>query len=1160
MQDKRAWAQIEPLLKPLTDSGAYKRLMAGMKGEEKKLSLFGMPENAKVPLILSLFYKQKKSVMIVTAGDFAAQKLYAALQPTLGEDCLLLPQRTVQLGRARAQNKQTQGLRAKALSRAVSGAPFVLVAGVDAARARLSPPEDFKKHVFTLQKGQRIEINRVTEKLVQAGYQRNESVQETGQFSVRGGIVDVFGADGTAVRIDFFGDEIDQIRKLDILSQRSQEEMQQFALSPAVETPLTHKQAQKALLAMDKKRKNVPLSQQNEQTEHLSQLYDCIAQGDYTNSYEVLSLFLPAYTAVDYLPEGSVLMLDEPIRLSDAAHTTDLEIASTVTELKEKDLAPLGWEEQLAPYIHLTAPPDVLTLSCSAVQQTADSYVFGIRPAQSLHGRFDLLADELAMRNKHGYRTVLALQNEKRCQTLYQSLLDRDVSSGVSTKLETLPGAGHTVLTVAPLGCGFEMADEHYLVLSEQEIFRGQSTRTSTKQKSSLQAAMPAVDLKVGDYAVHDVHGIGIYKGLTTITVEGKPKDFMLMEYRGGDKLYIPADQADRLQKYIGNDDTPKVNKMGGAEWEKAKKKVSRSVKKLAQDLVSIYAARQAMTGYAFSADTAWQNEFEQAFSFEETEGQLQSVEEIKRDMESSKIMDRLLCGDVGYGKTEVAMRAIFKCVMDAKQAMVLVPTTILAQQHYATMAARFEGYPIRVQVLSRFRTQREQKQILQEFADGKIDVLIGTHRLLAKDVKPHDLGLLVVDEEQRFGVGHKETIKDMKRSVDVLTMTATPIPRTMEMSLVGIRDMSVIHTPPEQRFPVNTYVAPYDPALVREAIERELARDGQVYVLYNHVQKMEWLVRELQQLVPQARFVMGHGQMTESQLESAMLQFYEQEADVLVCSTIVENGVDIPTANTMIVLDADHLGLAQLYQLRGRVGRSTRTAYCYMLYEANKQISETAQKRLDAIKEFTDLGSGFRIAMRDLEIRGAGNLLGPEQHGHMANVGYDTYCKLLADAVKQARGETVEPMFETTVDIPLAAYLPEKYVSSKEQKVQVYRKIANIASVADAADLENELQDRFGPIPEATHQLIEISLLRALAHEAGVASVTVRQGQTRMKFAVQAQIEPLEVMQAAERFGPGAQFTKGESPGLLLKLPKATAEEMTTQTMAFLKDLTQAG
>ena len=458
-------------------------------------------------------------------------------------------------------------------------------------------------------------------------------------------------------------------------------------------------------------------------------------------------------------------------------------------------------------------------------------------------------------------------------------------------------------------------------------------------------------------------------------------------------------------------------------------------------------------------------------------------------------------------------MRAIFKCVMDAKQAMVLVPTTILAQQHYATMAARFEGYPIRVQVLSRFKTAKEQKLILQEFADGGIDVLIGTHRLLAKDVKPHDLGLLVVDEEQRFGVGHKETIKDMKRSVDVLTMTATPIPRTMEMSLVGIRDMSVIHTPPEQRIPVNTYVSPYDAGLIREAIHRELARDGQVYILYNKVQRMEWLVHELRQLVPEARFTMAHGQMTENQLESAMLQFYEREADVLVCSTIVENGVDIPSANTMIVLDADHLGLSQLYQLRGRVGRSTRTAYCYLLYEANKQINETAQKRLDAIKEFTDLGSGFRIAMRDLEIRGAGNLLGPEQHGHMANVGYDTYCKLLADAVKQARGETPAPTFETTVDAPLAAYLPEKYVGSKEQKVQVYRKIANITGVHDAEDLEKELQDRFGPVPEATRQLIEISLLRALAHEAGVASVTVRQGQARMKFALQAEVDPLQIM-----------------------------------------------
>ncbi len=1151
MEQPRA-ACHEAVFAPLTQSGMYKRLLREIRGGAQTLPLFGMPENGKAPLLAALFEQVRRSMLIVCASDFAAQKLYAALEGTLGEDVHLLPMRTVHLSKARVQDKQNQGLRAAALDALCGDTPGVVVASVDAARARLLPVQTFASNGFTLQTGEQLDLLDLAEALERAGYARVETVDAYGQFAVRGGIVDVFLPNANAYRIDFFGDEIDSIRLLDPLSQRSSDAVEQCRICPAIEMPLNARQAKHALDAINRAHRGA----QGETLVRLNNLYLAIEQGDYSTAYEVASLFLPTVTAADYLPAGGLLCLDEPMRLGDAAQSTDTDIATAVRDLAQKGEEPRGWDKHLAPYAMFKAPEEVCTLRFSALMRGGtDSFYFAMRPAQPFHGRMDLLCEDLLARKRQGWRTLLVLQNEKRCESLFQSLQDRDVPCTLQYEISQPPEKGQTLITRAPLGAGFEMQEEQYLVLSEAEIFRNQSVQRA--QKKGTRVAAPALELKEGDYAVHDIHGIGIYRGLKTIEVEGRPKDFMMMEYKGGDKLYIPAEQMGRVQKYIGSDDAaPKVSKMGGQEWDRTKKKVSSSVKKLAQDLVAIYAARQALKGYAFSPDTVWQQEFEQAFAFEETEGQLQSVEEIKRDMESPRIMDRLLCGDVGYGKTEVAMRAAFKCVMDAKQVMVLVPTTVLAQQHYATMSARFEGYPIEVEVLSRFKSKKEQEEILDKFAQGHIDVLIGTHRLLAKDVKPHDLGLLIVDEEQRFGVGHKETIKDIKRTVDVLTMTATPIPRTMEMSLVGIRDMSVIHTPPTERVAIHTAVCEYDDELVKEAITRELARGGQAYILYNQVQKMERFVEHLEQLVPQARFAMAHGQMHEATLEKAMLSFYEGETDVLVCSTIIESGLDIPTANTMIIIDADRLGLAQLYQLRGRVGRSTRTAYCYLTYQPQRALSETAEKRLQAIREFTELGSGFRIAMRDLEIRGAGNLLGPEQHGQMHNVGYDTYCRLLADAIRQARGEEVEQVVETTVDVPLTAHIPASFIPSREQKVQAYRRIADLADARQAQDMCRELQDRYGKVPQEVQDLVQIALLRAKAGAQGVQTVIIRDGLTRIRFAPQAHPDPQALLKAMQAFGPGAQMVRGDVPGMVLRMPKASARVMMEKTLAFFQSI----
>ncbi len=1126
-------APTEPwALSPVREDGTYKRMIQAVRGGETSLPLFGMPENGKAPLIVSAFLQLGTNMLVVCASDFAAQKLYTALLPSAGDCAYYLPSRMVHLSRTRQVDSRTQGLRATALYALCGNKPALVVGSVDAVRARLSPGETFAALGFSLAQGQNLLIEKLVARLSKAGYRRMDAVEDYGQFAVRGGIVDVFLPNATAYRMDFFGDQIDSIRIMDPLSQRSAARQLRIDVPPCYETPLDEKAARDLL-------EHIRIARQtakNDVQRRLDLLYQQIGQGDYSAAYEVFALSVPAFCAADYLEGGDVLLLDEPMRLMDAATNTDTDIAVAVRDLAQKENQPCGWEKHLLPFSAVRAPRGAVSMQASAVgHQGAKGFWLDIRPAQPFHGRMDLLCEDLIYRKKNDWRTMILLQNEKRCQSLYRSLLDRDVTATLAAAPSRFANRGEVLIATEAFGAGYVMEQNKTLVLCEAEIFRNVS---QPARRTLHTAQRDTVELKEGEYAVHDVHGIGRYKGLTTITVEGRPKDFLLMEYRGADKLYIPVEQIGRVQKYIGTGDTPpKLTKMGGQEWERAKSRVSKSVKKLAQDLVALYATRQALKGYAFSQDTVWQHEFEEAFIFEETEGQRQSVEEIKRDMESPRIVDRLLCGDVGYGKTEVAMRAIFKCVMDAKQAMVLVPTTVLAQQHHTTMSARFEGYPIRVSVLSRFTPKSEQSSILRDFTDGKVDVLIGTHRLLSRDIKPHDLGLLVIDEEQRFGVGHKETISDIKRTVDVLTMTATPIPRTMEMALVGIRDMSIIQTPPEERKPVETFVGEMNDTLLKEALMRELSRDGQAYVLYNQVVRMERLCEQLRALIPHARIGMAHGQMPEAQLERAMLAFYEGETDILVCSTIIENGLDIPRANTMFVMDADRLGLAQLYQLRGRVGRSARTAYCYLTYPAQKQITETAQKRLEAVREFTELGSGFRLAMRDLEIRGAGNLLGPEQHGHMHNVGYDTYCKLLAQAVADAKGEPARENIETVVDVPLTAHIPDSYIHGRRQKVEAYRSIATITTTADAVHVLESLADRYGKPPQEVDDLIAVSLLRALANTQDIQSVIVRADGVRMRFHKTAQPDVQYLMSAMDRYGSRVKLTR-TNPSMLLINP----------------------
>ena len=721
-----------------------------------------------------------------------------------------------------------------------------------------------------------------------------------------------------------------------------------------------------------------------------------------------------------------------------------------------------------------------------------------------------------------GWRVVILSGGSARGERMRQSFADEGIDAAFDELGEKPPEQGACRIYPLMLSGGFQYPQLGLAVLVEGDVYgaKGRAQKTRAKKGSKIESF---TDLNVGDYVVHETHGIGIYQGTKRLTSEGASRDYLLVQYLGSDKLYVPADHLDRLQKYIGGGEgaPPKLSRLGGKDWDKQKSKVRESLKALAFDLVQLYAQRQKNKGHAFAKDTLWQQEFEENFPYEETPDQLQATEEIKRDMEREEPMDRLLCGDVGYGKTEVAMRAAFKAVMDGKQVAILAPTTILAQQHYNTLMRRFEGFPVEAAVLSRFVSPKEQKETLRRLKDGEIDIVVGTHKLLGKTVQFKDLGLLIVDEEQRFGVGHKETIKNMKKSVDVLTLSATPIPRTLHMSMVGIRDMSLLETPPQARYPVQTYVMEYQDSVIRDAILREIGRGGQVFFLYNRVGSIERCHRQLQQLVPEARIAIAHGQMKESALEDVMLDFSQQKYDVLLCTTIIESGLDIPLANTLIIYDADHFGLAQLYQTRGRVGRSNRLAYAYFTVRPGKVLSETAQKRLDAIREFTEFGSGFRIAMRDLELRGAGNLLGPQQSGHLANIGYDLYCKLLEEAVLEAQGQ--EPArnrdIETRMDVHVNAYLPAEYVAGDRQRLEVYKRIASIRTAEQRDDIEDELIDRFGDEPQCVANLVAVAYLKALCMSLGIDRVMQADGRMDMRFANDAQVDGVKLFKAMQGF-----------------------------------------
>ena len=1042
---------------------------------------------------------------------------------------------------------------------------ITVITTIDGCVDMLMPLQRYRDNIIHFKNSDIIDTEKLISKLVGIGYTRVPMIDGQGQFAVRGGIIDIFPyTEETPVRIELWDDEVDSIRLFDVESQRSVEKIQTYDVFPATEWILSEDEIdagfekvkdevekQLVTLGNDKKKKT------QQEMDACNRLRHAYADFERTRDY---SKFILSFTDeiegfTDYFPKDeTVFVLDEPDRIMERMELISYEYEESMKNRLEGGYVVASQTKLMRPiaevYKNMQSSRLMLLSSLDykpKMLKPADYLRIDARSISSYNNSFEYLVDDINKYKRTGYRVVLVCNSRTRAARIVADLEELGTQSYFSEDYDKEIMPGTVMVTYGNIHRGFEYPLIGFVIITENDIF---TSRTRKKQKKKYEGRSIAGfnELNVGDYVVHEMHGLGVYKGIEKITVEGVEKDYIKIEYAGNSNLYVLATQLDRLQKYAASDTEkkPKLNKLGSVEWNKTKAKVHGAVEEIAKDLVELYSIRQNQKGYAFGPDTVWQKEFEEMFPYEETDDQLNAIADTKADMESTRIMDRLICGDVGYGKTEVAIRAAFKAVQEGKQVAYLVPTTILAQQHFNTFEQRMKNFPLKVAQLSSFRTNKEIKETLADLKKGFVDVVIGTHRLLSKDVEFKDLGLLIIDEEQRFGVAHKEKIKKLKNNIDVLTLSATPIPRTLHMSLVGIRDMSVLEEPPVDRVPIQTFVTEHNDEMIREAINRELARGGQVYYVYNRVRSIDEAAAHIQELVPQANVAFAHGQMEKRELEKIMVDFINGDIDVLISTTIIETGMDISNVNTMIIEDADKFGLSQLYQLRGRVGRSNRTAYAFLLYRRDRMLTEVAEKRLSAIREFSDFGSGFKIAMKDLEIRGAGNVLGKSQHGHMAAVGYDLYCKMLNEAVNDLKGIKNEYSFETNVDLSVDAYIPSTYIKSEYQKLDIYKRIAAIESEEELSDMKDELVDRYGSLSTPAVNLLNIALIKSMAHKIGIMEMkgTIEDGpsgcyKTVMKVYPKAEINTEAIPDFIDSFGGAMKLVSGSQPQFIWRVTK---------------------
>ncbi|MBU8881411.1 transcription-repair coupling factor [Bacillus sp. FJAT-29790] len=1112
-------------------------VLSGIEEGLKEQLISGLSGSARTLFLASVYEQARKPILIVTHNLLQAQKLYDDIVHLAGEsEVYLYPANELIAAEISIASPELKAQRIEVLNYWSKSKNGILIAPMAGLRKILPPASLWRDCQLTLKIGDEL-LEEGLMRFVQMGYSRVGMVSSPGEFSVRGGIIDIYPLTETdPVRIELFDTEVDSIRTFSLEDQRSKGKLSEVTIGPATEYPLEAEHFNKMIEKIEsglgsslKKLKNdkaKALLAQNIGFE-LEQL----KMGNKPDQlFKYLSLaYGEGSSLIDYLPNNALIFIDEISRVQEMNDSLEKEEAEWYTNLLgegqiihdvkishhlrgviQKRKQPIIYMSLFLRHVPNTNPENIINVSCKQMQ--------------NFHGQMNVLKGELERWKKGNYTVILLGPDEERVKKLQRVLEDYEIETSFIDEKQSLL-IGRVQISEGNLHTGFELPSQKLAVITEEELFNKRTKKKSRRQNlSNAERIKSYSELKIGDYVVHVNHGIGKYLGIETLEINGLHKDYLHIRYQGSDKLYVPVEQIDLVQKFVGSEaKEPKIYKLGGNDWKRVKKKVESSVQDIADDLIKLYAEREASKGYAFSPDGEMQRDFEAAFAYQETEDQLRSIHEIKRDMERERPMDRLLCGDVGYGKTEVAIRSAFKAIADGKQVAILVPTTILAQQHYETMKDRFQDYPIEVGLLSRFRTRKQQIETIKGLKAGTIDVVVGTHRILSKDIVYRDLGLLIVDEEQRFGVTHKEKIKQLKTNVDVLTLTATPIPRTLHMSMLGVRDLSVIETPPENRFPIQTYVMEYNGGIVREAIERELARDGQVYFLYNRVEDIERKTEEISMLVPDARVAYAHGQMSENELESVMLSFLAGEFDVLVSTTIIETGVDIPNVNTLIVHDADKMGLSQLYQLRGRVGRSNRVAYAYFTYRKDKVLTEVAEKRLQAIKEFTELGSGFKIAMRDLTIRGAGNLLGAEQHGFIDSVGFDLYSQMLKEAIEDRKGNINQADKQRIeVDLEVDAYIPDAYISDGHQKIEMYKRFRGASSLEDIEELNEEMLDRFGEYPGEVSYLFQMTEMKVHGELAGIEIIKQTKNEVLILLSEQASegIDGQKIFKITSKYG----------------------------------------
>lgn len=1134
---------MKAFLNPLQELSGLNDLIRVTSKQEGLATVTGCID-AQKPHMIFACNNGKKNKLIVTFHEQKAKELweeYAFYDPNV----VYYPAKDVLFYQADIRGNVLTAQRISALAAIKEKETATVITTFDALMNTMTPPQKVWDAVLHLMPGEAIDLEKLQKQLVEMGYEKEYQVETIGQYALRGGILDIFPlTEELPARIELWGDEIDTIRSFDVESQKSIENLEELVIYPACELVLSEDEKQAGIEKLIKEAETVSdklrAQFKTEEAHRVLSTAKTLAEewGElsmYAGMDAYLSYFCKERTCLlDYFdPKNTTIFFDELGRCVERGTQTEEEFSESMKHrlemgyilpgqmkelfLQKEILAKLGKYSAIA-----VAALDTKTYGLKSIGQ------FGIhvQSVNAYNSSFELLIKDLKRYKKNGYRIILLSGSRTRAKRLAQDLMDEELNSFYTEDYDHELFPGQIMVCYGKVKKGFEYPILQFAVITESDIFGAEKKKKNRHRTYEGEKIQSFTDISVGDYVVHENHGLGVYRGIEKIEVDKKVKDYIKIEYAGGSNLYILATQLEKIQKYAGKDaKKPKLNKLGGQEWSKTTSRVRGAVKEIAGDLVKLYAEREEKNGYVYGADTVWQREFEELFPFEETEDQVLAIEATKRDMESTKIMDRLICGDVGYGKTEIAIRAAFKAVQENKQVAYLAPTTILAQQIYNTFTQRMKDFPVRVDLLCRFRSNGEQKKTIEDLKKGQVDIIVGTHRLLSKDVSYKDLGLLVIDEEQRFGVTHKEKIKQMKTNVDVLTLTATPIPRTLHMSLIGIRDMSVLEEPPMDRVPIQTYVMEYNAEMVREAINRELARNGQVYYVYNKVRDIDDVATKIAALVPEANVAFAHGQMKEADLERIMYNFINGEIDVLVSTTIIETGMDISNVNTMIIHDADNMGLSQLYQLRGRVGRSNRTAYAFLMYRRDKMLKEIAEKRLAAIKEYSELGSGFKVAMRDLEIRGAGNLLGAEQSGHMEAVGYDLYCKMLNEAVKEAKGIAKEERFDTSIDVVTDAFIPSTYISNELQKLDLYKRIAGIEAQEEADEMLEEMIDRFGEPPKSVLNLLSIACLKAKAHTLYICEISQKQKVLKLTLFEKAMLNPAKIPELIASFTPALKF-----------------------------------